>query len=84
MKKAILLVIYAVALIATLIECVLLFGVYGLFIYFVLGLLYALPFKMYMKHKENKQKAQNAKIKAFKKDLSKYSDIWEMLADYAC
>lgn len=83
MKKAVILSIYAILLIVTLIQCVIMFDTFGLFVYFVLGLLYALPLKLYSNYKEKKEKALRAKINAIKRELARNIDIWEALPNYA-
>lgn len=83
MKKAIILIGYFILLTLTLIECINLFDVYGLFVYFVLGLLYALPFKLYANYKEKKENAARAKINANKPIVRYKPDMWDILPNYA-
>ena len=83
MKKAIILMGYTILLIVTLIECVNLFDIYGLLVYFILGLLYALPIKLYENYKEKKENAARAKINANKPIVRYKADMWDILPNYA-
>lgn len=56
MKKGLFLVSYFALLTITLIKCVMWLDVWGLLLYFVLGIIYILPFKLYQSYKEKKNK----------------------------
>ena len=82
----IILSVYGILLIVLLMESLMYLGLWGLLVYFVLGLLLAVPMKLYFDWSNKRQEEKEMRLQAYLNSLPTYhceNDLWDNLSNYA-